>query len=309
MKAYAYVKSNNTKKTNYSPLDQFYLRKPNKMTRKMRPNRLSKGDQYEHLKRVEGGERRTRSNATSLVNQGYAGNAVAVGDGLSLGPPNRPGERRIHRAHKLKVPTPIIVLSLPKSGTNSLFQYFTCGDIYAAHTYGLDATTKKTYRIGARFQKNLRHGLPILTNTEPLNVFTDIGYVNGRNSCFYPSIEALDTIARDYPNATLIVSYRPGWYNSVWNLMGKRWKNWCPMFPNTTEESAWESFYVEHRARIRDLVKKHPTLRHLEFDLTDPTAGQQLEDFTGISQRCWGDCKPTMQCNYKTPVNMTAVQG
>jgi len=277
---------------------------------KKRPDRASQvGDQFGYHKRVVGDARRIRPDRTSLVRQGYPGEVVK--DGLSLGPPKKPGERRIRPAQGLKVPTPIIVLSLPKSGTSSLFQYFTCGGVYAAHTFGLDRTTRKTYRIGARFRKNVRNGLPMLANTEPLNVFSDIGYINGQNDCFYPSLEALESIARDYPHATLIVSYRPGWFKSVWNfhMMGKRWKKWCPIFPNTTDESAWEDFYVEHRARIRDLVQKHPTLHHLEFDLTDPTVGQQLEDFTGISHQCWGDCKPNMKCHYKTPLNTTAVQG
>eukprot|EP00977_Amphora_coffeiformis_P021203 scaffold9027_cov174-Amphora_coffeaeformis.AAC.3 len=236
MKAFAYVKSKNMKKAKKNgPLDQFYLRKNATKAMKKRPDRASQvGDQFGYHKRVVGDARRIRPDRTSLVRQGYPGEVVK--DGLSLGPPKKPGERRIRPAQGLKVPTPIIVLSLPKSGTSSLFQYFTCGGVYAAHTFGLDRTTRKTYRIGARFRKNVRNGLPMLANTEP----------------------------------------------------------------------AWEDFYVEHRARIRDLVQKHPTLHHLEFDLTDPTVGQQLEDFTGISHQCWGDCKPNMKCHYKTPLNTTA---
>ena len=307
MKAFAYVKSNTTLKIKKKrPMNKFKSKNAAMLAGEKRPNRTSLGGNGDGYRKITVGEvRRNRPNRTSLEGHGYP--RRAVGDGLSLGPPKKAGERRI-RAEELKVPTPIIVLSLPKSGTSSLFQYFTCGGVYAAHTFGLDRMTKNSYRIGARFRKNLRNGLPMLTNTEPLNVFSDIGYVHGDNDCFYPSVEALDSIARDYPHATLIVSYRPGWYKSIWNfrMMGKRWKKWCPIFPNTTDEIAWEAFYVQHRERIRELVQKHPTLHHLEFDLTDPTAGQQLEDFTGISRQCWGDCKPNMKCSFKSPANMTA---
>lgn len=210
--------------------------------------------------------------------------------------------RRRIPVKELKVSTPIIVLSLPKSGTSSLFHYFNCGGVYSAHTYAQDNTTKSNYRLGRRFYSNYKAGLPLLTNTGKYKVFTDIGTVDGENNCFYPSVDALDNIAKHYPHATLIVSHRPGWYQSIatFKSLGKRWKNWCPSFPNTTDVAEWENFYSRHRERIRELVQAHPTLTLLEFDLTDPTAGQQLENFTGISAHCWGDCKPTMRCRYET---------
>ena len=202
----------------------------------------------------------------------------------------------------LRVPSPILVLSLPKSGTTSLYQYFTCGGVQAVHTFGVNATTNRRYRLGTRLRKNFRHNRPLLHNTgKHVQVYTDMGEVSRNNSCFYPSLNALDRIAQDYPNATLIVSYRPDWYDSIWKyqMLGKRWKKWCPSFPNTTNLEDWDNFYQQHRQRIRDLVQKYPPLHHLEFDLTDPTAGRQLQDFTGISASCWGDCKPTMQCQFK----------
>lgn len=212
---------------------------------------------------------------------------------------NKQNERRIPVQH-LKVPTPVIILSLPKSGTSSLYQYFNCGGLKAAHTFARDPETHKEYRLGTRMRKNFRQNLPLLTNTGKLQVYTDIGEIQGQDNCFYPSIHALESIARDYPNATIINSYRPNWYASIskFQLLGKRWKKWCPIFPNTTEPADWEMFYRQHRQRIRTLAQQYPSLHHLEFDLSDPTAGQQLEDFTGISQSCWGDCKPTMKCNY-----------
>lgn len=198
----------------------------------------------------------------------------------------------------LKVPLPIFVLSLPKSGTTSLYSYFTCGKVFAAHTFGRDYQTGEQFRLGRCLYNNYIDDQPMLQGCGTYKVYTDLGFVAGPNDCWYPSIEAIDRIASDYPHATLIVSHRPGWYESITQYRGllERWTEYCPQFPNTTEESVWENLYAQHRQRIRRVVEENPSLTHFEFDLTDPLAGKRLENFTGVSQECWADCKPNMNC-------------
>ena len=136
---------------------------------------------------------------------------------------------------------------------------------------------------------------------------TKQGVVMG--SCFYPSLQALEEIARDYPHATLIISYRREWFDSVqkWSNLVQRWTMYCPAFPNatTTNPAAaaaiWQTFYQQHQAQIRALVQRHSTLKLWEIDLNDSTQriGQQLEAWTGISRECWGKCQPeTGECFY-----------
>eukprot|EP00977_Amphora_coffeiformis_P002837 scaffold528_cov165-Amphora_coffeaeformis.AAC.49 len=214
--------------------------------------------------------------------------------------PRRPVEN-------LKVPTPIFVLSLPKSGTSSLYMYFHCGGIKSTHTY-----SKTGGRLGICMKKNYLADTPLLDGCRlHEQMFSDIGYTGqsrhgsmfGASSCFYPSLQALDRIIRDYPNSTIIVSYRStGWHDSIktFNGLKSRWRSSCDVFPNTSDPHVWEDFYVEHRRRIREAVQGQPTIRYLEFDLKDPTAGHQLENFTGISHECFGDCKPNFRCTYTT---------
>lgn len=212
--------------------------------------------------------------------------------------------------NQLKVNKPIFVLSLPKSGTTSLYRYFNCGRVPSAHTYGKNYTTGKSFRLGTCMHKNFHHGRPIVHACGHLDMYSDVGVIykprerpswSPFSKCFYPSLQAVHAIARDYPNATIIVSYRHGWYESMqqFNGLASRLRRDCPSFPNTTQADVWEDFYRQHRQGIRDVVKQsYPTLRYLEFDVKDPMAGVQLEEFTGISHQCWGDCKPDLKCDF-----------
>ena len=67
----------------------------------------------------------------------------------------------------LRIPTPIFVTSLPKSGTTSTWKYFACGlgPGQSAHTFlsvpdGVNKT--KTVRMGRCFYDNMKQQLPLL---------------------------------------------------------------------------------------------------------------------------------------------------
>lgn len=220
-------------------------------------------------------------------------------------------QRKLH-VPELQIPTPVFVLSLPKSGTTSLYSYFVCGGIWSAHTYG-KSQEGKAVRLGKCMQRNFVANRPLLRNCAPqTKVFTDVGYLGKRNSaCFYPSIQAVTNIVRDYPNATIIVSYRSAadWHDSVlkFHHLRERWRTKCDAFPNSTDPAVWQDFYLEHRRRIRQAVASHPTIRYLEFDLLDPTVGQQLQNFTGISEQCWQNCKPNFRCSHTPNRTIAAV--
>lgn len=206
---------------------------------------------------------------------------------------------RRRRVKKLKISTPVFVLSLPKSGTTSLARYFICGGVPSAHTYRFQ--NGSWLRLGDCLRDNFQKNISLLQGCGPYKVWSDLGVVTG--NCFYPSLEALDRIARDYPHATLIISYRAHWFESVQKWMGgslvRRWINRCPVFPNTTDSNVWLEFYRHHRRQIRSLVERNPTLNLLEIDLEERNIGQKLQDVTGISTECWGHCRPeTGECLY-----------
>lgn len=210
-------------------------------------------------------------------------------------------------SHSYKFSGPVFILSLPKSGTTSLSKFLKCGGLKAPHTYGHRESDGKNFRLGTCMEENFVTDRPLLTNCRPdfYHAYSDIGTVSKRTGCFYPSIQALDRIARDYPTATLIVSYRSGWYDAAqkWNhgTLVKRWTSHCGVFPNSTDAEEWQEFYERHRRRIRQTVESFPTLSYLEFNLTDPMAGQKLSDFTGIDASCWRDCKPNGPCRKEQP--------
>lgn len=212
---------------------------------------------------------------------------------------------------KKYIRTPIIVLSLPKSGTTSLHKFFACGGLRSYHTYG---TYKRgtNFRIGQCIKYNYDHQRPLLQGCRPhyIQVYSDIGTIHEgktddpaqRESCFYPSIQALEPLVQEYGrNATFVLSYRDHWFEAVqrWRnaSLVNRWKDDCPIFPNTTNAKEWQTFYQEHRQRIRDEFSNYGVLgRYFEFHLSDPTAGSQLESFFGIPAACWQNCKPDEPC-------------
>ena len=206
-------------------------------------------------------------------------------------------EKRDIPVESLKVPTPIFILSLPKSGTSSMYMYFRCGRVSALHTW-----MKNGGRLGVCMENNYLNNTPMVEGCGKSDqVFSDIGYIMGKK-CFYPSLQAVNEIVRDYPNSTIIVSYRSvGWHNSIWDYhrLKTRWRKSCSVFPNASNPHVWEDFYVQHSQRIRQAVQG-TSVRYLEFDFKDPTAGHQLENFTGISHKCYANCKPNGRCHYPT---------
>ena len=213
-------------------------------------------------------------------------------------------EWRRRRGQRLNISLPILILSLPKSGTTSLARYFTCGGVPAGHTHFFH-NNGTWFRLGDCLRDNFYHNRPLLYGCGHYKVWADMGVVkkDQPDQCFYPSLHALERIAHDYPHATLLVSRRRHWFRSArgWSQLVDRWAHHCPaVFPNqTNDEQVWQQFYNQHGANIRALVQRHPTLRLIEVDVDDPHVGQQLEAATGITAECWGHCRPDKKlCEY-----------
>jgi hypothetical protein len=238
-------------------------------------------------------------------------------------PPALAFRRHPVRRDLLNLTTPVLVMSLPKIGTTSLFRYFTCGGLPAAHTYGYRGADG-WFRLGRCLQENyhydsragnhssLRHR-PLLYGCGPYQVWSDLGVVPDRqttttsatatSACFYPSLDALERIAEDYPHATLVLSHRRDWLASVqrWGGLQERWIHHCPAFPNTTDAAVWQRFYEQQQQGVRQLVQKHAGLRLIEVDLDEEArvVAAALQEATGISAACWGHCRPdASECVY-----------
>ncbi|CAB9509860.1 expressed unknown protein [Seminavis robusta] len=203
---------------------------------------------------------------------------------------------------QLKVPYPIFVLNLPKSGTTTLWQYFECGlgPNRAVHWW----TTQKGKQIGPCVEHNIKQNKPPVQNCGTFDVWIDFGYA-GPDKCFFPAVHALEALYKSYPDATFLLVRRDteSWYQSAkkWGKMFEKWKTACrkDFFPNLaatqpvhTED--FRTFYETTTLRIRQFAKENPGMRYLEPNMTlsSPALGGWLEENIGIEASCWGKCKP-----------------
>jgi len=229
-------------------------------------------------------------------------------------------------SRRCDLPTPIIVLNLPKSGTTTLNEYFMCGGVESTHTF-----TEYTYDTLPR-DRETRIGDCLRNNyfadstsrpVAPLNkcakrrrlqqfgggyanylAYSDIGTTEP-GLCYYPTIHngGLEHIANYYPNATLILLTRntTDWYKSIakWSK-GRILSNWvdkCGFGPANSKknETYWRGFYDAHTQKIRNFVLDHPSFNYIEIQLesnTNSSTSQSLEYYTGIHSSCFLKCKP-----------------
>ncbi len=204
----------------------------------------------------------------------------------------------IHRSplDQLKVPYPILHVSLPKSGTTSISRYFYCGQIWTAHTFANTIGTthkQKQMRVGHCYLNNVQAGRPPLQDCGKYKVWSDLGHPRG-TPCYYPSVHGLDAFVNAYPNATILLVTRnsTAWSNSV-----LKWKNgdllrkWrrCDKFPNKqSSEQDLVKFYEWHAQNIREFVQQHPSLTFVEASLEDDDLADQLEAKIGVNASCLG---------------------
>jgi hypothetical protein len=213
----------------------------------------------------------------------------------------------------LKIPTPVLLVSLPKSGTTSVWRYFICGGQLTSHNAAIvnETWSNKTVRgtgrkvsgnimvSGECMKWNALAGRPFLAGCGNYNVWTDTGFVpNKKPICYYPGIEGLEEWFKYYPNSTIILTTRSvdSWVDSVarWEggVMLNKWErcNLTGFVGREPKELA--QFYEWHVELVRDFARKHPSITYIEVSLEDPNMASILHAKTRISLSCWGDCKP-----------------
>mgnify|MGYP005849541209 CR=1 FL=1 len=84
-------------------------------------------------------------------------------------------EKLLRNRVELKVPYPVFIPSLPKSGTTTTHRYFECGGQKSAHLAGRDEEKDTMFRIGSCAQKNVLDGRPPFEDCGDYEVWSDTG--------------------------------------------------------------------------------------------------------------------------------------
>jgi Sulfotransferase domain len=238
-----------------------------------------------------------------------------------------PGLGLNHQPIPLHVNLPVFIASLPKAGTTSIWQYFNCGGYSGSHQYVKINDTYSELSADC-IRRNVQTNRPTFENCGSYSVYADTGLAlivpptskRGRKSkryarmvvgttydkleidCYYPSIQALDSIYQHYPNATIILVRRnsTNWYHSMKNWgNGSLFQRWThcniPNFPtvNATTEHDFVQFYDWHDQNVRNFALRHPSITYVEISLESSDTGSILEQTIGIPKTCWGKCTPS----------------
>lgn len=160
----------------------------------------------------------------------------------------------------LTVPTPVFALSLPKSGTTTLFRYFQCGlgKRQAMHQYSRLAKNK-VVRMPMSMEDNLAANRSLMEGCGNYTVYTDFGgewpIGDRQRACYFPSVHGLAHLAEAYPSATTVLVKRntSHWVTSAstWNNLLSRMSDHCDGFPpqgSTLEE--WGQWYESHNEKV-----------------------------------------------------------
>uniref|UniRef100_A0A7S1BHW9 Sulfotransferase domain-containing protein n=1 Tax=Corethron hystrix TaxID=216773 RepID=A0A7S1BHW9_9STRA len=206
-------------------------------------------------------------------------------------------------------PLPYIVVGMPKSGTTSIHEYFSCGKRHRASHFICKGKTHACPSClpnvcAVCMQNNLMNNgptSPLLQGCGTWDVFTELDACmmlkNPENPvCYYPQVTDLEGIHASYPSATFILNLRnvDQWISSV-----GRYKDLARCLVNcditdvlprgiggTTDEL--HKFYTDHTERVREFVKKRPTHQLVEVNIDEDIAGKQMEKIFGIPAECFG---------------------
>lgn len=244
--------------------------------------------------------------------------------------PEEPAKKDPEEKSEPKKKDPTFVVGFPKSGTTTMYEYFTCGGAraqhYCAHTTN-DHPPCPNGTMGSCIIDNMINGIrPFLTGCgddfevycqidveRPVRFFNKTRQVlfedgshdpHDKTRTFLPQQFNLQEIHDDYPTSTFILPLRTkeAWANSVTNwfqlrirffneyVLTKGLKDKFGDKPKDKEEQLefLMRIYEDHTQTVRDFVKQHPSHKLVEVVITDPNAGQTMQDAFGYSKDCFG---------------------
>jgi hypothetical protein len=211
-----------------------------------------------------------------------------------------------------------IVVGLPKSGTTSLYHFFSCSGYHTTHYCCCGTNATEFPCAGGRLfneklKENLDAGLPLWHGTARGGggdhggthhhqiVHAQLDGESKTESYFLPQHYYLKELHDSAPEAIWILPLRPA---PQWKASALKWLDMSDRLrivyereedPNNAGEAFdLERFYNHHTETIRDFCHNHrmdstTPPRCVEVEIDDPNAGQQLaKHFPNTLPSCWG---------------------
>jgi len=186
------------------------------------------------------------------------------------------------------LPTPILLVGMPKTGTTSIHAFFKRSGYRSSHYKCINDLL-----CGLCIKVAIEKGKPPLKSCGDYEVWAQMD-VENLGQCYFPQIQNLDILHQEAPNATFILSHRnmTRWARSVENWVGRirsmaaRLAK-CKGGPKSKNAEDLIQWHLEHIERIRTFVKDHPSHKLVEINIEDPNAGEIMARHFGSSALNW----------------------
>jgi hypothetical protein len=218
-------------------------------------------------------------------------------------------------ARNQRLGRPILNVGLPKCGSTTLTDFFTCAGMKTSQAF-----TDRDTNIGLCMRSAFESGKRIIASCDTWvnineargskNIKTTLDHdveaimqmdvVRSPTECVFPQISYLDQIHEEHPNATFILNFHPvqHWLKSMvnWSRNGERMQERLtecdlPGLPKGVGKSAEElkRWLCGHVNNMRNFVAEHPSHALIELDLYDNDRNAKL--MAGLfraKESCWG---------------------
>jgi hypothetical protein len=217
--------------------------------------------------------------------------------------------------NELLLPTPIIVMGLPKAGTTSIGMFFACG-FGSKHQHRVshyDCHVKKSrleyqnHGAGKACGTVMYNNMVTPTRPRPASIFHQIDFFDVYSEIdmiqskvvVLPQVMFITDIYDAYPNATWILNLRDPieWLQSIDNsglrskfvqsrIFHRKFGELKKAGVGGRDEEMYDFYHVQGQF-VRDFVNIHPSIHLVEVEIDKADAGERMEGLFGIHKECW----------------------
>jgi len=217
----------------------------------------------------------------------------------------------------LPLPTPIVVVGLPKTGTSTVHAFFRKSGYNSSHWRCHEL------KCGLCMKAAVERGNPPLKacGQGSIQVFAQMDFEQ-IGQCAIPQISYLPELYADSPKATWILTKRnlTRWAKSLrhWvgageipmsrrlaKCSGRKRKNATNVGPASTKPQDLIQWHLLHWQRVRDFCERHTSLKLLEIDIEDPDTADIMAYWFQSNRNHWGHENDSIQSAASRQTNST----